>query len=80
MIDPTAVTPSPTSEDLLVLYLSTPVDESVIVRLERPALARITQGAYWDRWGVTVEDPTDIDWCCPAASGPTLGSQLLASA
>jgi catechol 2,3-dioxygenase-like lactoylglutathione lyase family enzyme len=51
------VSPSTTAEDLLVLYLSTPVDESLVARLEKAGGRRIAQGAYWDRWGVTVEDP-----------------------
>jgi catechol 2,3-dioxygenase-like lactoylglutathione lyase family enzyme len=51
------VSPSPTAEDLLVLYLSAPVDESLVVRLEKAGGRRTAQDAYWDRWGVTVEDP-----------------------
>jgi catechol 2,3-dioxygenase-like lactoylglutathione lyase family enzyme len=51
------VSPSPTAEDLLVLYLSAPVDESLIARLEENGGRRVAQGKYWDRWGVTVEDP-----------------------
>ena len=51
------VAPSPTSEDLLVLYLSTPVDASLVTGLEKAGGRRITQSAYWDRWAVTVEDP-----------------------
>ncbi|GAA2534769.1 VOC family protein [Pilimelia columellifera] len=51
------IPPSPTAEDLFVLYLSAPVDESLVAELERAGGRRIAQGAYWDRWGVTVEDP-----------------------
>ena len=51
------VSPSPTAEDLLVLYLSAPVDGSLVARLERNGGRRVAQGKYWDRWGVTVEDP-----------------------
>lgn len=51
------VPPSPTAEDLLVLYLSMPVDEPLVARLEKAGGRRIAQGAYWDRWGVTVADP-----------------------
>ncbi|MGW5666561.1 VOC family protein [Micromonospora sp. NPDC003776] len=51
------VSPSPTAEDLLVLYLSAPVDESLVARLEKAGGRRIAQGVYWDRWGVTVQDP-----------------------
>ncbi|MFK3983749.1 VOC family protein [Micromonospora sp. NPDC050397] len=52
-----SVWPTPTSEDLLVLYLSEPIGDTVVARLERAGGRRVTQGAYWDRWGVTVEDP-----------------------
>jgi catechol 2,3-dioxygenase-like lactoylglutathione lyase family enzyme len=51
------VSPSPTAEDLLVVYLSAPVDESLLTRLEANGGRRITQGTYWDRWGVTLQDP-----------------------
>ncbi|MEV6595830.1 VOC family protein [Actinoplanes sp. NPDC051346] len=49
--------PSPTPEDLLVIYLSGPVDEELIGRLEQAGGTRVPQSAYWDRWGVTVRDP-----------------------
>ena len=52
-----AVTPSPTAEDLLVLYLAGPVDEALVERLVAAGGARVDQGAYWARWGVTVADP-----------------------
>lgn len=48
---------TPTSEDLLVLYVSEPIDDAVVARLERAGGKRVSQGTYWDRWGVTVEDP-----------------------
>ena len=51
------VRPTPTSEDLLVLYLSEPVDDALVARLVRAGGKLVSQGAYWDRWGVTVEDP-----------------------
>ncbi|MFD0972194.1 VOC family protein [Plantactinospora endophytica] len=51
------VRPSPTAEDLLVLYLSGPVDDTLVARLEAAGGRRVSQGPYWDRWGVTVEDP-----------------------
>ncbi|MFC6014858.1 VOC family protein [Plantactinospora solaniradicis] len=49
--------PTPTAEDLLVLYLSGPVDDTLVTRLERAGGRRVSQGPYWDRWGVTIEDP-----------------------
>lgn len=51
------VPPAPTPEDLLVLYLGTPVDDALVSRLERAGGRRVAQGAYWDRWAVTVQDP-----------------------
>ncbi|OJF13605.1 VOC family protein [Couchioplanes caeruleus] len=49
--------PAPTPEDLLVLYLAAPVDDGILERLERAGGKRVSQGEYWDRWGVAVEDP-----------------------
>ena len=49
--------PAPTDEDLLVLYLDGPVDEELVRRLEAAGGQRVSQGDYWDRWGVTVADP-----------------------
>lgn len=49
--------PTPTPEDLLVIYLGGPVDEALVARLEEAGGTRVSQGPYWDRWGVTVADP-----------------------
>jgi catechol 2,3-dioxygenase-like lactoylglutathione lyase family enzyme len=49
--------PAPTEQDLLVLYLAGPVDEDLVRRLETNGGTRVSQGEYWDRWGVTVADP-----------------------
>lgn len=51
------VQPRPTDEDLLVLYLSGPVDEALVARLEEAGGKRVTPSEYWGRWGVTLEDP-----------------------
>jgi hypothetical protein len=51
------VRPTPTTEDLLVLYLSEPVDDALVTRLEQAGGKHVSQGVYWDRWGITVEDP-----------------------
>ncbi|GAA2590699.1 hypothetical protein GCM10010435_81730 [Winogradskya consettensis] len=40
-----------------MIYLAGPVDESLMARLEEHGGRRVSQGQYWDRWGVTVEDP-----------------------
>ncbi|MFI5841234.1 VOC family protein [Catenuloplanes sp. NPDC051500] len=50
-------TPTPADEDLLVLYLDGPVDEALVERLVAAGGRRVSQGEYWDRWGVTVADP-----------------------
>ncbi|TDC39519.1 VOC family protein [Micromonospora sp. 15K316] len=52
-----APTPTPTEEDLLVLYLDGPVDEDLVRELERAGGTRVSAGPYWDRWGVTLTDP-----------------------
>jgi catechol 2,3-dioxygenase-like lactoylglutathione lyase family enzyme len=49
--------PAPTEQDLLVLYLGGPVDEDLVRRLEANGGTRVSQGEYWDRWGVTLVDP-----------------------
>lgn len=50
--------PSPTEEDLLVLYLDGPVDPEVVERLVMAGGRRVqARNPYWDRWGVMVEDP-----------------------
>ncbi len=51
------VRPAPTAEDLLVLYLDQPIDEAMIDGLKQAGGRVVSQGPYWDRWGVTVEDP-----------------------
>ncbi|MEV7225736.1 VOC family protein [Polymorphospora sp. NPDC051019] len=56
--------PAPTSEDPLVLYLGAPVDEAPVARLERAGGSVVPQGAYRDRFGVTVRDP-DVGHCLP---------------
>lgn len=49
--------PTPSTEDLLVLYLAGQVPDEVVARLESAGGKRVSQGEYWDKWGVTVEDP-----------------------
>ncbi|HUG16660.1 MAG TPA: VOC family protein [Thermomicrobiales bacterium] len=52
------IAPTPTVEDLFVIYLNGPVDPGMIVRLEAAGGRRVaSHNPYWDRWGVTVEDP-----------------------
>lgn len=50
--------PTPTTEDLLVLYLARPVDEGLVGTLLAHGGERVAaHNPYWDRWGVTVADP-----------------------
>lgn len=52
------VAPTPTEEDLLVLYLDGPVPDELVSRLEQHGGLRVTSAnPYWERWGVTVRDP-----------------------
>jgi catechol 2,3-dioxygenase-like lactoylglutathione lyase family enzyme len=51
------VRPAPTEEDLLVLYLGEPVDPALVERLVEHGGTVLSQGEYWDVWGVTVQDP-----------------------
>jgi hypothetical protein len=57
--DPEGKTPpAPTEEDLLVLYLGGALDEDVVDRLVRAGGERVVAcNPYWERWGVTIEDP-----------------------
>ncbi|HEX5165348.1 MAG TPA: VOC family protein [Thermomicrobiales bacterium] len=50
--------PSPTPDDLFVLYLNGPVDASLVERLVAAGGTQVAaHNAYWDRYGVTIEDP-----------------------
>lgn len=53
-----ATSPRPTDEDLLVLYIGDPIDETVIDRLIHAGGQQVAaRNPYWDRWGVTIADP-----------------------
>lgn len=53
-----ATPPSPTEEDLLVLYLGAPADEQLLARLAAGGGTRVTaRNPYWEQWGVTIADP-----------------------
>lgn len=52
------VAPSPTEEDLLVLYLDGNVPDALVQRLCAAGGRRVSsRNPYWEEWGVTVEDP-----------------------
>ncbi|MFJ9952332.1 VOC family protein [Kitasatospora sp. NPDC091207] len=50
--------PTPTVDDLFVVYLGAPVDEAAVARLEAAGGTRVAaHNPYWDEFGVTVADP-----------------------
>ncbi|MFI1615928.1 VOC family protein [Streptomyces lydicus] len=50
--------PTPTVDDLFVVYLGKPVDEALIGRLEAAGGTRVpAHNPYWDEHGVTISDP-----------------------
>ncbi|KFY41274.1 hypothetical protein V494_03095 [Pseudogymnoascus sp. VKM F-4513 (FW-928)] len=50
--------PKPTEEDLLVLYVEGPVDQGLVDRMVAAGGERVVaRNEYWERWGVTVQDP-----------------------
>ncbi|MGQ4512835.1 VOC family protein [Streptomyces sp. DW26H14] len=52
------VDPRPTEEDLLVVYLGGEVPGALVSRLEECGGRRVeSPNPYWNRWGVTIEDP-----------------------
>lgn len=52
------VEPTPTVEDLFVVYLGAPVEEEQVERLLAAGGTRIpAHNPYWDEFGVTVADP-----------------------
>jgi catechol 2,3-dioxygenase-like lactoylglutathione lyase family enzyme len=57
--DPTnPIEPTPTVDDLFVVYLAGPVDIALVRQLEASGGRRVTaHNPYWERYGVTVEDP-----------------------
>ncbi|MFD3661489.1 VOC family protein [Streptomyces sp. NPDC058659] len=52
------VEPTPTVEDLFVVYLGAPVEEEQVERLLAAGGTRVpAHNPYWDEYGVTVADP-----------------------
>ncbi|MEV0253509.1 VOC family protein [Streptomyces sp. NPDC050732] len=52
------VQPSPTEEDLLVVYVDGEVPDELVASLEEQGGKRVlSPNPYWNEWGVTVEDP-----------------------
>lgn len=52
------IEPTPTPDDLLVLYLDGPIPELLIARIEDHGGARVAaHNPYWDEWGVSFTGP-----------------------
>lgn len=52
------IEPTPTVDDLFVIYLAGPVDVGLVKQLEAAGGRRVpAHNPYWDRFGVTIEDP-----------------------
>ncbi|MEV6975418.1 VOC family protein [Kitasatospora sp. NPDC093806] len=52
------IEPTPTVDDLFVVYLGAPVDDAQLRRLEGAGGTRVpAHNPYWDEYGVTVADP-----------------------
>lgn len=52
------IEPTPTVDDLFVVYLGAPVAASLVERLEAHGGTRTpAHNPYWDQYGVTVADP-----------------------
>lgn len=52
------VAPSPTADDLFVVYLGEAPDEALVRRLVEHGGTRVAaHNPYWDEYGVTVADP-----------------------
>ncbi len=50
--------PAPTEQDLLVLYLSHPLDDDLARQLVAAGGRRVpSRNPYWDQWGLTIVGP-----------------------
>jgi len=53
-----ATPPTPTHEDLLVLYLGGPPDDGLEARLVDAGGTRVhPSNPYWEQWAITIADP-----------------------
>ena len=53
-----SVQPTPTADDLLVLYLGEPVSAQTLAHLQACGGVQVPAlNPYWDEWGVTIQDP-----------------------
>lgn len=52
------VEPTPTPEDLLVVYLGGPVPTKAVAQaVQHGGTVVPSHNPYWDRWGITLRDP-----------------------
>ncbi|MFJ2804726.1 VOC family protein [Kitasatospora sp. NPDC087271] len=50
--------PTPTVDDLFVVYLGAPVDDALVARLEAAGGTPVrAHNPYWEEFGVTISDP-----------------------
>lgn len=57
LVDNPGTPPTPTVEDLLVLYLGGSLDDELLERLVAAGGVRVpAHNPYWDRWGLTILD------------------------
>lgn len=57
LVDDPALKPTPSGEDLLVLYLGAPAGEDFEQRIIAAGGRRVpSRNPYWDEWGLTFED------------------------
>lgn len=58
LVQDPGIVASPTQEDLLVLYVGTPLDDELEQRLVAAGGTRVvSRNPYWERWGMTLQDP-----------------------
>lgn len=57
-VDEQEAFPTPTEEDLIVLYLDGQIDPEAIEKLLQAGGRRVTHAnEYWNKWGVIIADP-----------------------
>ncbi|WP_211320848.1 hypothetical protein [Arthrobacter livingstonensis] len=62
--------PSPTAEDLLVIYLGGPIGEDAISRIENVGGVRVpSRNPYWDKHGMSFADADGYLLVLAAATG-----------
>lgn len=58
LVDSPELPPTPTVEDLLVLYIGSSIEDETVHRIETAGGKRVaSHNPYWDENGVTFQDP-----------------------